>query len=453
MDAPSGQLTAVPTTTTPSPPEPPEPDERLATTQAFRRFAAHVSVCAGRWLTGLGVSDADRDDVLQEVLLQMYQRRESYDPALGRWKAWAFGFVGRAVLNYHKRRGNRIKRVDVARDVLPDIATSSPSPEEKTEAVMMQALLEKCLANLDVDSRAILHAKAEGIEMPDIAAALGLSLSAAYARLNAARTRLQAALDREQRRKLSLGVAVIPLSIDQLLASDTAIVHFSTETMRRVWKTLDRVMAADVAAGRLGDDGTEVPRYMGSPDVAPRARLAARILRALGPRVRSALTHVAAAAIGAVATYAPLGHDSTHADARTASSLVAGVEDSRNLAPTGTAAPSTARSSGAVERTDAGSGPHTAGRDIIAGEQALIDFGTTAYQSGKYEVAIKVLREHANKYPRGQFSDAREKLFILALLRSGQKLEARQRIEWLRQASPGSPLLAELDAAMNVNDP
>ncbi len=457
------------TATPSSPPEPPElraADERLATAQAFRRFVDRVSLCAGQWLTSWGVPHVDRDDVFQDALLRMYRRRGLYDPTLGGWESWAFSYVGGVARNHRDRTANRIKREDTTLDVLPDMATDAPSPEEETEAVMMQALLDKCMADLDGDSRAILYANAQGIEMVDIATAFGLSLPGAYARLKTARARLQTALDREQRRKLALGVAVLPLSIDQLLASDTTSSYFSTETMRRVWKTLDRVMSADIAAGKLKDDGTEVERYMGSPNAAPRAGLGARILRKIGPRALSALTHVAAAAGSAGVVYALMRHDPTQndttADARAAaSSIVAHVGYPRDPAPTEAAAPELravelpelSADAGAAEQTDAGAGPSAAGRDDIAGEQSLYDLGSTAYQSGYYEDAIKVFREHANKYPQGQYSAWRERLFILALIRSGRTPEARQRIDRIRRASPGSPLLAEVDAAMNANGP
>jgi RNA polymerase sigma factor (sigma-70 family) len=463
------------TATPSSPPETPElraADERFVTAQAFRRFVERVSLCAGRWLTHWGVPQIDRDDIFQDALLRMYQQRKLYDPASGSWESWAFGYVFGQVRNYRSRRVNRIKREDTTLEVLPDMASNAPSPEEETAAAMMQALLCKCMANLDDDSRAILHASAEGVKVADIAAAYGLSLPGAYARLDAARSRLQAALDREQRRKLALGVAVFPLSIDQLLASDTTTSPFSTETMRRVWKTLDRVMSADIAAGKLGDDGTEVERYMGSPNAAPRAGLGARILRRLGPRALFALTHVAVAAGSALVTYALLRHEptptDTTADARAAaSSMVAHGEYSRGPALTATAATSTGVSGlpevpelpelpvlPAVELSaDAGAGPSAAGRDNVADEQSLFDRGSTAFQTGSYEDAIKVLQEHANKYPRGPYSAARERLLTLALIRAGRKPEARQRIERLRQASPGSALLAEFDAAMTANGP
>ena len=476
-NASTGELVGVSTPTPSSPPDPPElhaPDERLATAQAFRRFVARVSGRAGRWTAHLGVAEADRDDVLQDALLRMYRQREVYDPAAGSWESWAFAFVGRVAHGYRKATWNRIKRVDVAVDDLPDMATEAPGPEEETEGMRMQALVNTCMADLDGDSRALLHAHAEGIEMRDIATAFGLSLPGAYARLKTARARLQAALDREQHRKLALGLLVLPFSIDQLIASDTTTAHVSAEAMRRIWTTLDRAMSADLASGKLRDDGTDVARYMGSPNAAPRAGLGARLLRRLGPRALSTLTHVGAAAVSALVTYALMAHDptpnATTAEARAAaSSLVAPVESSRASAPTETAAPSAgtvarpelraevepvlSADAGAAEQTDVSASPGDAGRADVAGEQSLLDRGSAAFQSGYYENAITVLREHAIKYPQGPYSAARERLFTLSLLRTGRKTEARQRIERLRRANPGSTLLAELDAAVNAHRP
>ena len=460
------------TATPSSPPEPPflrAADERLVAAQAFRRFVMRVSLAAPQWLRHFGVPEADRDDAFQDALLQMYLRRESYDPAVASWESWAFGFVGCVARNYRKSRAIRFKRLGLSAVALPDVASDEASPEEETAAAMMKALVDKCMANLDNDSRAALHASAKGVEMADIAAALGLSLPGAYTRVRNARARLQANLDREQKQKRALGVMVLPLTIDQLLASDTTTAHFSPETMRQIWKTLDRVMAADMAAGKLRDDGTEVERYMGSPNVAaPRARLRGRILRTLGPRTLAALTHVGAAAVGAGVVYLLMRHaptpPDTTADARAATSVVADVESSRDPAPSETAATTTGVSGlpelpelpelRAVELSaDAGAGPSAAGRDDTAGEQSFFDRGNTAFQSGYYENAIKVLREHAIKYPRGPYSAARERLFTLALIRAGRKAEARPRIERLRQANPASALLAEFDAAMNANGP
>lgn len=461
------------TSTPSSPPEPPEGhvlDDHLTNVQAFRRLVARVSACAGRWLVYRSIPEADRDDVVQEALLRMYLRRASYEPARSNWESWAFAFVGRAVQNYRSGRSNRVKHVDVALDVLPETATDAPSPEEEAESAMMHALLKRCWSNLDEDSRAILHAHAEGIEMTDIAAAFGLSRSAAYTRLQTARARLQAALDREQTRKRALGLMVLPLSIDQLLAWDKSTAQVSVETMRRIWKVLDQAMAADMAAGKLRNEGTEVVRYMGSPSTMPPARSGARLLRALGPRSLSALTHVIAVTVGAGGMYALLRHDPPHEDATAevraaASSLVVSGGYSHDPAPPPIAAPSMARSSGAreereldadagvAEQTDASVDPSTADRDGITGEQVLFNRGSVAYQGGDDDAAITAFREHSTKYPRSKYSASRERLFTLALLHTGRKAEARQRIELLRRTSPGSALIAELDAALSANDP
>src|SRR5512132_4116116 len=123
----------------------------------------------------------------------------------------------------------------------------------------------------------------------------------------------------------------------------------------------------------------------------------------LGPRALFALTHVAAAAVSALVTYALMAHDPTQndttADGRAASSMVAHVGYPRDPASTETAAPSAGASpelradvepelsagAGAAEQTDAGAGPSAAGRDDTGGEQARFDLGSTAFQSGYYE--------------------------------------------------------------------
>jgi RNA polymerase sigma factor (sigma-70 family) len=461
------QLAVVTTATPPAPPQPPElraPDERLHTVQAFRRFVARVTQRAGRWLMHRGVPPADRDDVLQEALLQAYKRREDFDPELGSWEDWAFAYVGRVVLNYRKVRARRIKRVDVAPVNLPDIAVDGPNAEEETEADMRQRLFERCMANLDDDSRAILLAKAEGRGMPAIAVALGVSLATAYRYHDAARAELQTALDREQDRKRALGVAVLPLTIDQLVASDSTTGHVTADAMGRIWRTLDRAMAADVKAGKLRDEGTEVPRCMGSPNGAPRPRFGARVLRALlDPRVSHALTGVLAAAGGAFVTYeimrsAPPNTDSGAEVRAAASSTLARPVSRPDPAPTDTAASGTLRGSGAVEepelhgpgaelRSDAGASP--AQRDDIGEETAAFDKAKAAYRGGFYQEAILAFQDQARRYPRGQYAGMRERLLILSLIGAGRKREARQRIEQLRRANPESPTVKELEGALN----
>jgi hypothetical protein len=297
----------------------------------------------------------------------------------------------------------------------------------------------------------ILFARAEGRGMPAIAVALGVSLATAYRRHDAARAKLRAALDREQAKTKALGVAVLPLTIDQLLASDRTASALPTETMDRVWRALEPVMLADEKAGGQGDDRADVRR----------PGRGARALRALSdPRVSHALAAVMSAAGGAFMTYqvmtAPERRHDPGVDVP-----VLGAESAR---PTPSPGPPSAGSSageearelradaGAQERPDAGPPTSASARQNIAAEQALFDKGSTAYQDRDYAGAIEAFRAHAGKYPSGQYAEARDRLLTLALIRAGRTGEARTRIERLRRSTPESPLLGEFDDALNPHD-
>lgn len=444
-------------------------DEHLHDPEAFRRFVGQVTLCAPRWLAQRSVPPADREDVLQEALLQAFKRRRSYDPAAGTWEGWAFGVVGRVVLNYRKVTMRRRKRVDVATAALPDIAVGGPTPEEETEATMMQALFDKCMAGLDAESRALLLARAEGQMWGAIATAFGVSIATARRHYDDARRKLQAALDHEQNRDRALGALVVPVTIDQLLASDATTGDVTAEAMGRIWEMVERAIKEEVA-GNVGADRADGGRSVGSPNTAPRLPLGARVMRALGPRGLSALTHLAAAGVSAVVTYAFLKADPAHSDTALNAgavppSMIAHAGYSRDPDRAELPAPSAERRAGAVEeperradagaaeRTGAGSGPRGAARDDIAGETSLFDLGSTSYQSGHYADAIRAFREHARKYPRGQFSDPRDRLLTLALIHAGRRDEARQRVEGLRQTHPESPHLDDFDRAMKATDP
>lgn len=445
----------------PDDPEPPVVDERLYSLQAFRRFVARVTPWAYRWLVRLRVAARDRDDVLQEALIAAFRRRDSYDPARGRWEGWAFGFLSVVVRNYRKRTARRLERVDVAEFDLPDVVADAPSPDEEADEKMRRVMLERCLEGIDDDSRAVLLARAEGIPFADIAAALGVAESTAYVYYKDAREQVQKALEREQSRKRAMGLAVLPVSLDQLLTSDGPPPDVPAETMRRVWNGLDRAMAQDIDSGKLPDDGTDAPRYMGRPGLAPRAG----ILRALvDPRISHVLTALFGALGGALVTYQVMRHPpaprDTAAEARFAATA---VESGASLPATATSTTfevSTPQSSAgplpepreARAPDPARTGASPSARAPDDGEQALVERAIAAYQARLYGDAIKAFEEHTRKYPRGQFAGSRERLLTLALISAGRKTEARQRVESLRRADPQNQALVELDAALASGD-
>lgn len=455
--------------TQPTPAAPPTACERLTTLQAFSRFADRVIQQAPRWHDHFRVPKAERDDVLQDTLIQAYHRRDSYEPDRGPDIHWAYGFFGRVARNHRKVKARRERWIEIAVAALPDVASEGPSPEEEVNRVMSRRLLYRCLATLDADSAAIVLAVADGIPMAAIAEAHDVSERTVHRLHQQARADLQRAVAEDRRAKRAHGVAVLPISLDQLLASERETGEVSEATARRMWDALDRVMMPDRAAGRLGDDGTKVERYMGRPDAGPRRRgVLLRLVRPLlDPRVSHSLTAVAGAAGGALVMYAimagpgrrapdPVAEDRSRDAVVSGFVLPAAPPESVQGTPAQTAAELHADAGApelagaAVSGVRAPAGPGT--RENIAKEQALFNLGATLYQQGQYSRAIDTFRAHASEYPQGRYAHARERMWVLALISAGRRAEARRRIEQLRSSSPDSPLLGEFDQAMNKSN-
>jgi len=424
-------------------------DERLDTEAAFRRFVARVSPRALRWLGWWRVPAPDRDDVLQDVLVATYKRRASFDPARGRYEDWAYTYVGLHVQNYRRVQGRRNRRVALAPGDLPDVVSTAPNAEE---GIMLRRLLYKCLEELPEDLAAILLARdVDEINVATIATAHGISKSTAYERYKEARQRVQDAFDRELGAQRAHGVAVLPITFDQLIASDRGIPNAPSATMRRVMKQLDRWMAEDHANGALGDDGAHAPADPGVR-VSGVRRLGPSALRAiLGPRALPALTFAVGAAGGAAAMHAIDLRASQNDTAPSASAQAASAPTLAVLTsdpvPSGAPAPSTPRSSGSSAELRADAGAAASEHDDPK-DTAEFDRASAAYNSGLYTDAIKTLENHARQFPKSSHAPMRDRLLTLALIGAGRTSEARQRIERLRRTNPNSQLLKEFDKAL-----
>jgi RNA polymerase sigma factor (sigma-70 family) len=440
---------APPPNLAPLPDAPLDPD-------TFRLFVGRVTPCARRWLVRFRVHEADRDDVWQEFLLQTFKRRESFDPKRGRYEDWAYGFLVRQVLNYRKTAKRRWRRVVLAHEDLPETVDTTPNQAHRLEEAMLRRLLYECLDDLPGDLPAILLARdRDQIPMETIAEAHGISAKTALSYYRHARDLLQKALDRRMNAKRSAGLAVLPISLDQLIASEPKLSDMPAEAMDKVWKALDRLMAED-AGGEPGDGADHRgPRTSGTRTIGPRA------LRAiLGPRGLPALTLAIGAAGGAGVMYAATHHDGGAADdaARAARArahetpavavLVRDppptVEPANGAQGPGSTAASELRAdAGAAERPDAGQGAGSGSSG--AADDALFDKGSTAYQLGYWADAIKAFRDHARTYPKSPHASSRERLLTLALISADKRAEAHQRIEALRRANAEARDLAEYD--------
>jgi RNA polymerase sigma factor (sigma-70 family) len=419
--------------TSDSRPQPPAGDERLESVVAFQRFLKRLTPRVMQWVWS--VPTADREDVVQEFFLLTHRRRESYDPRRGTWVEWSYPFAIGVLRNYLKAMRRRTARVDVARAEIPDVAVDRPSPEDEVEGESMRRLLARCLETLDPESTSILIARAvDGLSMEKIAAAHEIPLGRANRIYQATRERLQAMLDDDGDRKRQRGCAVLPISVDQVLAADGAP-DSGSSTAQRVWQRLGPRIAKDAAPGTLRDDGTDVTPFARLPPIAPGAQRAARALRALlGPRGLPALTYVLGAATAALVTYEIMkdggeARRDTTAEARLLGPIAsrpvvlspgpaptAGPEPSEPPRSGSSAAGELRADAGTSERPEAGSDASADG--LGATSEALFDQGSDAFQQGRYAAAIRAFRRHASKYPQGPHAETRDKLLALAIIRA-----------------------------------
>ncbi|MDB4935801.1 MAG: polymerase sigma factor RpoE [Labilithrix sp.] len=166
---------------------------RAAEALSFRQiFDAHVSYVAAT-LARLGVDERDRDDLVSEVFVRVHRGLAAYDP-LRPMKPWLFAFAAR-IASEHRRLARH--RREVFEDV--DVASSALGPDQALEQHEARRLLERALAELDDDKRAVfvLH-DLDDTAVPEVARALGIPEGTAYSRLRAARAELAATVRRLQ---------------------------------------------------------------------------------------------------------------------------------------------------------------------------------------------------------------------------------------------------------------
>lgn len=121
------------------------------------------------------------DDLAQETLLKVWQKREDYAPG-SNFKAWAFQIARYLVMNQRRRLANcRVTLLDdELLDRIDQLRLEQPAPSVDEEL----AALARCIAQLRPEDQRLLQARyVARTPLKDHAAALGLRLSTLRARL------------------------------------------------------------------------------------------------------------------------------------------------------------------------------------------------------------------------------------------------------------------------------
>ncbi|MGE3171703.1 MAG: sigma-70 family RNA polymerase sigma factor [Planctomycetota bacterium] len=135
-------------------------------------------------------ADADADDVVQETLTRLWQRRASVAPAAVR--GWLFRVARSAIADLHRARGRAPATLDLGAD---DELAESPAGRDPEAPRELAACLLPLLDELPEPDRAVLRrVELEGVSQTELARELSLSASGAKSRVQRARDRLRRAV-------------------------------------------------------------------------------------------------------------------------------------------------------------------------------------------------------------------------------------------------------------------
>lgn len=126
----------------------------------------------------------ERDDLLQEILLQLWRSRDGWD-GRARQSTWVYRVALNTALS-HKRKPRAVHE--------PLDAAPERSDAHEGDALLA---LERFLAGLDPLQRAVLLLDLEGLGREDVADVLGLTANAVAIRLTRLRQAFEAALSED----------------------------------------------------------------------------------------------------------------------------------------------------------------------------------------------------------------------------------------------------------------
>ncbi len=343
---------------------------RAAAEQAFFR-----EVLPYFWhaLSRLGVPEAEREELAQEIMIAVYAKLHEYDPRRATPAQWCRAFVLNIGRNHLRKKQAGLGPLE---ELTPDLVDERPGPEDRYMAQIHHRLLhEVLLPQVDFEERVVVIAvDLEELDVKTVAEQDNIPLSTVYARLKRGRKQLQDAYDRHQLQQKAQGLLVMPFALEHLLEADRTIPPVSPEVVNRTWRQVQRARRAPALAGapssaaRLGPGlGSSLPRGR----VRRRGPLVALPIAAVRRRHAARSGQVRAAGC-----------------ARHLSAKCAASRCSRSL--------------------------HNAGEKRLTSNlqerAADFEFASQAFELGKYDDALAALLAHERNFPTGPFASERKLL-------------------------------------------
>jgi RNA polymerase sigma-70 factor (ECF subfamily) len=358
-----------------------------STLPAFRRlFDAHYATVHDAAL-GSGMSEADAQDLAQEVWVAVFRRISEYDQCRP-FRRWLLGITFQLARNL-RRQNRRARRIldrdkDPA-DVSPSALLTPATPEEELARQEESAMAKAEFRRLRPELRAVfLMAEVENLRQEDIAARLGLTKTQVAWRLHAA----WAALDRAiyRRRLAGLLTAILAAGISSL----TAIPAEAQTLARRVWvriawKRFARHVAIVGVVGMFPIPGAALP--VSTPALAEHAPERA--------------------------VQAPPGPEpGATGEGKVNSAVQAPPRPTERFKGDGSPTPPVedVREKVCGAKSDRCDSPPETQPSKLAGEVALLQRVRSARRMGNIALARSILREYDERYTDGALRKARDQL-------------------------------------------
>jgi RNA polymerase sigma factor (sigma-70 family) len=130
------------------------------------------------------------DDLVAEVFLAAFQRRERYDPTRSDARPWLYGIASR-LIGRHRRDEIRFFRAIARTGVDPAVAPLADEVTDRVSAQAVRAPLAAAIARLPAPQRDVLLLSASGLRYAEVAEALGIPVGTVSSRLVRARQKVR----------------------------------------------------------------------------------------------------------------------------------------------------------------------------------------------------------------------------------------------------------------------
>lgn len=381
----------------------------------FEKFHADHGSAVLRLVWSLGVPQAERDDIAQEVWLTVARHLDSYEDRNPH--AWLGTITRNAVRTWRRTRRRRPEfsaQVDEGTEPI-DLRTPETATEDERRWHAVRAFLYDSIPNEERREAFILHC-VFGQTVAEVAETMAVPLETAQARLKMARRdieRARRALSDEERAKLR--AYVLPFASVEAMMEDLR----SSVSEDEAAKVRERVRER-IEAEENGGEALSTPPPAPSPEAPTTPIITSGMVKAF----------VVGVLVGAGSLYLPLSRnpqppasvvtfEAPAPSIETPPERVAEPESMESARPLSTAAPRTdsAADTGSTWEAD-----------------SLLSRARRAVRTDPGE-ALGMVKEHAEKYPKRDRAK-REEIEIRALVQLGQRNEAEARAAQLVTWAP-----------------